>query len=148
MSGVISNKRNTESKYVSVFADSRPDVDVTFRQELLSRPSDHFLVGVDNLTVSLNSLSMLLLEDGDVLRIGRIRKVAAGFVYQNNLDLATNLAARRSPTVRMYTRHSRNLYRQVERAAVPQHPTVLAATTAACCRRQFGDDARFGIWEW
>ena len=99
MSGVISNKRNTESKYVSVFADSRPDVDVTFRQELLSRPSDHFLVGVDNLTVSLNSLSMLLLEDGDVLRIGRIRKVAAGFVYQNNLDLATNLGAGRSPTV-------------------------------------------------
>ena len=74
MSGVVANKRNTESKYVSVFADSRPDVDVTFSDELLSRPSDHFMVGVDNLTVSLNSLSMLDSEDGYVIRFGAIRR--------------------------------------------------------------------------
>ena len=74
MSGVIANKRNTESKYVSVFADSRPDVDVTFGEELLSRPTDHFMVGVDNLTVSLNSLSMLDVEDGFVIRFGAIRR--------------------------------------------------------------------------
>ena len=94
MSSVNANKRNTESKYVSVFADSRPDVDVTFSQELLNRPADHFVVGVDNLTVSLNSLSLLELEDGDVLRIGRIAKTAAGNYYnavqttQQNLDSA------------------------------------------------------------
>ncbi len=74
MSGVVANKRNTESKYVSVFADSRPDVDVTFSDELLSRPSDHFMVGVDNPTVSLNSLRMLETEYGYVLRFGAIRR--------------------------------------------------------------------------
>ena len=74
MSGVVANKRNTESKYVSVFADSRPDVDVTFSEELLTRPTDHFMVGVDNLTVSLNSLSMLDYEDAFVIRFGRIAR--------------------------------------------------------------------------
>ncbi len=88
MSSVTTNKRNTESKYVSVFADSRPDVDVTFSEELLNRPSDHFMVGVDNLTVSLNSLSMLELEDGDVLRLGRIMKADAAGTYYNNLQNA------------------------------------------------------------
>ena len=74
MSGVVANKPNTESKYVSVFADSQPDVDVTFREPLLGRPSQNYMVGVDNLTVSLNDLSMLDFEDGYVLRIGHIIK--------------------------------------------------------------------------
>ena len=46
------NKRGSESKYVSLFADSRPDVDVTFKDPLLSRPTSHYMVGVDNLTES------------------------------------------------------------------------------------------------
>ena len=83
MSGVVANKRNTESKYVSVFADSRPDVDVTFRDKLLDRPSDQFMVGVDNLTVSLNSLCMLDVDADTltVIRIGHIRAPGAGGHY-------------------------------------------------------------------
>ena len=42
------NKRTTDSRYVSVFADSTPDVDITFMIPFLARPSDHYLVGVDN----------------------------------------------------------------------------------------------------
>ena len=53
------NKRGSESKYVSVFADSRPDVDVTFRDPLLTRPTSHYVVGVDNLTVCSKALSMI-----------------------------------------------------------------------------------------
>ena len=53
------NKRGSESKYVSFFADSRPDVDVTFRDPLLTRPTSHYVVGVDNLTVCSKALSMI-----------------------------------------------------------------------------------------
>ena len=83
MAGVQTNKRTSESKYVSVFADSQPDVDVTFREELLKRPSDHYMVGVDNLTVSLNSLSMLdIKEVGSVIKI--CKYVAPGVIANNN----------------------------------------------------------------
>ena len=53
------NKRTTDSRYVSVFADSTPDVDITFMIPFLARPSDHYLVGVDNLTISLSALGIL-----------------------------------------------------------------------------------------
>ena len=53
------HKKKTESKYVSCFADSRPDVDITFRDVLLSRPTDHYLVGVDNFSLTNTSLSMI-----------------------------------------------------------------------------------------
>ena len=42
------HKKQSESKYVTCFADSRPDVDITFRDVLLTRPTDHYLVGIDN----------------------------------------------------------------------------------------------------
>ena len=70
------NKRTTESKYVSCFADSTPDVDITFRDVLLSRPTNHYLVGVDNFTLTSTSLSMLEPSTGDyepLLRIVRNR---------------------------------------------------------------------------
>ena len=41
------NKRTTETKFVTCFADARPDVDITFRDVLLTRPADHYLVGID-----------------------------------------------------------------------------------------------------
>ena len=66
MSTVVQNKRTSESKYVSIFndgSDGMTDVDISFREPLLSRPSDHFLVGVDNLTVNLNNLSMVEMND-------------------------------------------------------------------------------------
>ena len=53
------NKRTTDSRYVSVFADSTQDVDITFMIPFLARPSDHYLVGVDNLTISLSALGIL-----------------------------------------------------------------------------------------
>ena len=69
------NKRGSESKYVSLFADSRPDVDVTFRDPLLTRPTSHYIVGVDNLTVSSRALSMIepVMTDNhtDLIRIVR-----------------------------------------------------------------------------
>jgi hypothetical protein len=53
------HKKQSESKYVSCFADSRPDVDITFRDVLLSRPTDHYLVGVDNFSMTNTTLSMI-----------------------------------------------------------------------------------------
>ena len=66
MATVTQNKRTSESKFVTVFndgSDGHTDVDISFREPLLSRPSDHFLVGVDNLTVNLNNLSMIPISD-------------------------------------------------------------------------------------
>ena len=53
------HNKKTESKYVSCFADSRPDLDITFRDVLLRRPTDHYLVGVDNFSLTNSSLSMI-----------------------------------------------------------------------------------------
>jgi hypothetical protein len=53
------HKKQSESKYVTCFADSRPDVDVTFRDVLLGRPTDHYLVGVDNFSMTNTTLSMI-----------------------------------------------------------------------------------------
>ena len=43
----------------SVFADNTPDVDITFMIPFLQRPTDHYMVGVDNLTISLSALGLL-----------------------------------------------------------------------------------------
>ena len=59
------HQKNSESKYVTCFADSRPDVDITFRDVLLGRPTDHYLVGVDNFSMTNTSLSMLEPMTGD-----------------------------------------------------------------------------------
>ena len=61
-----------DDKYVSVFQSGIPDVDLTFRDPILSQSADHFKVGIDELTVSLGSLSMLeynALYPGVLLRI-------------------------------------------------------------------------------
>ena len=74
------NKRTTESKYVTCFADARPDVDITFRDVLLSRPTDHYLVGVDNFSLTSTGLSMIEPLQGDytnLLRIVRNRTAVA-----------------------------------------------------------------------
>lgn len=71
------NKRTTETKYVSIFADARPDVDVTFRDVLLQRPTDHYLVGVDTFTLCSSQMSMIEPLTGDHEMLIRIcRKVA------------------------------------------------------------------------
>ena len=53
------NKATSDSRFVSVFADSTPDVDITFMVPFLQRPTDHYMVGVDNLTISLSALGLL-----------------------------------------------------------------------------------------
>lgn len=73
------NKPTTESKYVSCFADSRPDVDITFRDVLLKRPTDHYLVGVDNFSMTSTNLSMIEPTTGDykdLIRVVRNRAPA------------------------------------------------------------------------
>ena len=66
------HKKQSESKYVSCFADSRPDVDITFRDVLLSRPTDHYLVGVDNFSMTNTSLSMVEPQSGHYEALIRI----------------------------------------------------------------------------
>ena len=52
------NKRTSDSKYVTLLADSRPDVDITFTSPILERSTSNYLVGVDNMTVCSTALSM------------------------------------------------------------------------------------------
>ena len=51
-----------DSKYVSIFSDSKPDSDISFRdaaEGLLQKSADRYVVGVDNLTVSMDGFSMV-----------------------------------------------------------------------------------------
>ena len=84
-------KRTPESKYVSLFADSRPDVDVTFRDPLLVRPTSQYMVGIDNLTVCSQALSMIepvaTTSHTDLIRV--VRKPLEDAVTGNGRGLAT-----------------------------------------------------------
>ena len=71
------HSKKTESKYVSCFADSRPDLDITFRDVLLRRPTDHYLVGVDNFSLTNSSLSM-------------IEPITNGSIYRNLIRIVKN----------------------------------------------------------
>ena len=51
-----------ESKFVSIFSDSKPDSDISFRdaaEGLLRQSADRYVVGVDNLTVNMDGFSMI-----------------------------------------------------------------------------------------
>ena len=102
MSGIVQNKRTSESKFVSIMADSQPDVDISFREPLLSRPSDHYLVGVDNLTVNMNNLPMIDREDDAtyLIRVARHSgaSVANYFVPAGGV-VATEMATQIAPGV-------------------------------------------------
>ena len=84
------NKRTTESKSVSCFTDSRPDVDITFRDVLLSRPTDHYLVGVDNFSLTSTSLSMIEPNTGDYEPVIRIVRNATTDAYDDAISLDQN----------------------------------------------------------
>ena len=100
MASVTSNKRTSESKFVTIFgdgSDGSQDVDISFREPLLGRPSDHFMVGVDNLTVNLNNLSMLVSNDKTsrddfVIQVGRFSGTPNSTL--NNLNADAALAVR------------------------------------------------------
>ena len=66
------HSKKSESKYVTCFADSRPDVDMTFRDVLLSRPTDHYLVGIDNFSMTNTSLSMIEPMTGDLSKLAGV----------------------------------------------------------------------------
>ena len=74
------NKPKSDSRFVSVFADSTPDVDITFMVPFLQRPTDHYMCGVDDLTISLSALGILDdTERGDdaiILKVIRRRRNA------------------------------------------------------------------------
>ena len=84
------NKKSTESKYVSLFADSRPDVDVTFRDVILSRPTDHYLVGVDDFNMTSTNLSMIEPLSGDYEDLIRIVRNRPGDAINVGDDLTTS----------------------------------------------------------
>ncbi len=70
-------QRHHSDKYVSVFQSGIAHADITFRDPVLDQSADHFSVGVDELTVSLGSLSMLEYDQanpGVLLRV-RLRGV-------------------------------------------------------------------------
>ena len=51
-----------ESKYVSIFSDSKPDSDISFRdaaEGLLRQSAERYVVGVDNLTINMDGFSMI-----------------------------------------------------------------------------------------
>ena len=60
-------RREQTDKYVSAFVSSSADVDMTFRTPILPKSSDHFKVGIDELTVNLGNLSMLEYGTNDVI---------------------------------------------------------------------------------
>ena len=105
------HKKQSESKYVSCFADSRPDVDITFRDVLLSRPTDHYLVGVDNFSMTNTSLSMIEPQTGHYggfIRIvrnpgdGVKQRLAAVPVSADLLDTALLAGNQRTLPVLLY----------------------------------------------
>ena len=64
--------KKKESKYVTCFADSRADVDITFRDVLLSQPTDNYVVGIDNFSMTNTNLSMIEPMKGDYDALIRI----------------------------------------------------------------------------
>jgi len=52
-------QKGHSDKYVSAFVSGDPAVEMSFRNPVLTKSSDHFKVGIDELTVNLGNLSML-----------------------------------------------------------------------------------------
>ena len=50
--------QDVERKYVTVFAQSKADVDVSFRDDLLLKPADRYVVGIDTLVATINGFGM------------------------------------------------------------------------------------------
>ena len=91
------NKRNTETKFVSLLADSRADVDITFKDPVLSRSTSHYIVGVDNLTVSSVALSMIEPVEGEpLIRIFRKHMATHATLDGTLADFNTKIASAQS----------------------------------------------------
>ena len=79
-------QKEHSDKYASAFVSGENMVDMSFRNPLLAKSSDHFKIGIDELTVNLSSLSMLEYGQNDVLFriIRRGYGVAAGGVIETH----------------------------------------------------------------
>ena len=81
-------KQKTHSdKYVSAFVGGDATVDLSFRNPILEKSSDHFKVGIDELTVNLNSLSMLEYDENDVVFQVIRRGLGVGALEASNFDM-------------------------------------------------------------
>ena len=94
-----------ESKYVSIFSDSKPDSDIAFRdaaEGLLKQSADRYVVGVDNLTVSMDGFSMIdqTLEPEILVEVLLLQHAGAPALVDNQALPATWLAF---PTGFQYT---------------------------------------------
>ena len=89
------NKRTSDSKYVTLLADSRPDVDITFTSPILDRSTSDYMVGVDNMTVCSAALSMIEPIDAtnhtEILRVVR-KPIAVSNPGENNVGNQTAVA--------------------------------------------------------
>ena len=89
------NKRDIDTKFITLFADSRPDVDITFTSAILDRSTSDYMVGVDNMTVCSTALSMIEPIDAtnhtEVLRVVR-KPIAVSNPEEQNVALQTAVA--------------------------------------------------------
>ena len=91
------NKRDIDTKFITLFADSRPDVDITFKDPVLTKSTNQYLVGVDNMTVCSTALSMVdeVISNNhtDLIRIVRKPNVVAGNAANSGLATYVNANA-------------------------------------------------------
>ena len=79
-------QKDHSDKYVSAFVSGENHVDMSFRSPILPKSSDHFKVGVDEMTLNLSALSMLEFEPTGsetifrVIRRGHSITIAAGAI--------------------------------------------------------------------
>ena len=88
------NKRDIDTKFITLFADSRPDVDITFKDPVLTKSTNEYLVGVDNMTVCSTALSMIdevvLNNHTDLIRIVRKPDAITGVANSGLADVDGN----------------------------------------------------------
>ena len=124
-----SQKDHTD-KYVSCFVSGENNVDMSFTNPILSKSSDHFKVGIDELTCNLNNLSLLEYVEGEVFF--RILRRGYRVIATNALPEVQN-----GPSV-----SGGNLYQLPNGPAVIQNPTVEQAAQEAA---QYRDSVEFKI---
>ena len=102
------NKRTSDSKYVTLLADSRPDVDITFTSPILDRSTSDYMVGVDNMTVCSTALSMI--EPIDATNHTEILRVVRKPIAVSNPDAAVgNQTAVANSGIPIYAGSTANL---------------------------------------
>ena len=66
-----------QKEHTDKYVTGESNVDMSFRAPILSKSSDYFKVGIDELTVNLSALSMLEYDSDEVI----FRIVRRGFIY-------------------------------------------------------------------